>query len=606
MARLLTTVSHTYMEADKTRDILERSLITSSEDMQISYQQQKFSYEGRLDAIIKALPDPLFLIDEEGRYLEILSSHAGQIRGEADKLKGKLLHEIMPVEKANLFLKSIHEALQTNQLTLIEYDLMVSDTLHHFEGRLMDANFQVNNQRTVVFLAIDITQIKKSEKHIRKLAYYDDVTGLPNRVDFYQQINLAIKCAHRSKQKFALFFLDLDGFKNINDSLGHKAGDELLHAIGKRLKSVLRATDFIARQGGDEFCIIIENISDSYLAAQMAEKCLQVITQPIMIAGRELRPRVSIGITLFPEDGQNQEQLLQAADSAMYAAKYAGKHRYAFYTQELTAKAEERLSLEHDLRRAIGTDEFELYYQPQIALDSGRVVAVEALIRWHHPEKGFVQPDQFIDIAERIGLISRLGEWVLYQACRQIIAWRQQGIFNLRIAVNISGSHFKNEHFVETVQDVLNKTGLEPEALELEITEGVTQVTAQSIATFKQLKALGVSIAIDDFGTGYSCLSSLKQLPIDCLKVDRTFLSNFLENPNDSVIIATIIGMGHALGLSIVAEGVEKLDQAQYLHGIGCDFVQGYYFSKPVTADQMTELANKVFLLKNPACGKVT
>jgi len=605
LEKFLSSIDQAYQDADAVRGTLEQSLITSSEEMQRLYLQQKSSYEGRLHAIIKSLPDPLFLFDEDGRYLEILSSHEDQLRGDAEELKDRLLHDIMPAEKADLFLKAIHETLESGQTTLIEYDLKVPAGQYHFEGRVMDANFQVNNRRAVVFLAVDITQTKKTEEHIRRLAYHDDITGLSNRVNCHQQIDLVIKTAHRSKQKFALLFLDLDGFKDINDSLGHKAGDKLLKIIGTRLQEVLRETDFIARQGGDEFCILIENISEGYLVAQVAEKCLTAIAQPVMIAERELRPRASIGITLFPEDGQSREQLLQAADSAMYAAKHAGKHRYAFYTPELTAKAEERLSLEHDLRRSLGTDEFELHYQPQIDLNSGKMVAVEALIRWHHPERGLIPPDQFIDVAERIGLISKLGEWVLLTACKQAITWRQLGIQNLRMAVNISGTQFQDEKFIGIVQNTLNATGLEPEALELEITEGVMQATNQSITTFKQLKKMGVNIAIDDFGTGYSCLASLKQLPIDCLKVDRTFLQGLLENPDDSVIIATILGMGHALELSVVAEGVETAEQVKYLHGIGCDLVQGYYFSKPVTSDQIPKLATKHFIQKSDIHGRV-
>jgi len=598
LEKLLDVVSQIYTNTNEISDALERSLFTSPTDVKALYQQQKSSYEGRLHAIIKALPDPLFLFDEDGRYLEIPSNHERQLRGKVEELKDQLLHEIMPAEKADIFLKAIHEALETGRLTLIEYDLKVPAGHHHFEGRVMDANFRVNNKRTVVFLAMDITRIKESEEHIRKLAYHDDVTGLANRVDCHQQIDLTIKAAQLCGQRFALLFLDLDGFKDINDSLGHKAGDKLLQIIGTRLQSVLGETAFIARQGGDEFCVLIENITDGYLVAQMAEECLEAITKPVVISARELRPRASIGITLFPEDGQDREQLLQAADSAMYAAKHAGKHRYSFYTPELTAKAEERLSLEHDLRRSIGTDEFKLHYQPQIALASGKMVGVEALIRWHHPERGFIQPDQFIEIAERIGLISKLGEWVLLTACKQIKTWHQMGASNLRMAINISGTQFQDEHFAGTVRDALNITGVEPAALELEITEGVMQTTEKSIATFKCLKELGIGIAIDDFGTGYSCLSSLKQLPIDCLKVDRTFLHGLLENPDDSVIIATIIGMGHALGLSVVAEGVETQEQVQYLYGIGCDLVQGYYFSKPVTADQIPALATKRFMPK--------
>lgn len=605
LEQLLHAVSETFSHADEVRQTLEQSLITSSEEMQASYEQQRHAYEGRLHAITKALPDPLFLFDEDGRYIEILSNHKEQLRGEIKKLKGHLLHEMMPDDKAGIFLKIIRQALESGQVISIEYDLNVPAGHRHFEGRAMDANFLVDGRRTVVFLAMDITRIKASEEHIRRLAFYDDITGLPNRVDCYQQIDLAIKKVQRNGLKFALLFLDLDGFKDVNDSLGHQAGDELLQIIGKRLHSVLRETDFIARQGGDEFCILIENVADGYLAAQMAEKCLNAITQPVVLAEQELRPRASIGITLFPDDGRDREQLLQAADCAMYAAKSSGKHRYAFYTPELTRMAEERLSLEHDLRRAIGANEFSLYYQPQISLKSGRIVAVEALIRWHHPERGLIPPDQFIGVAERIGLISKLGEWVLLTACKQLVAWRQCGIRHLRMAVNISGTQFQDEQFINIARTVLQTTGLKPEWLELEVTESVTQATHQSIATFRHLKNMGISIAIDDFGTGYSCLSSLKQLPIDCLKVDRSFLQGLQENPDDAVIIATIIGMSRALGLSVVAEGVETIEQAKYLHGVGCDLVQGYLFSKPVTADQIPKLVEQSFLQRRDVRGKV-
>ncbi len=523
-------------------------------------------------------------------------------------------------EQIGSFLINLLSIIGVMLLVVLSLGIVITRGIMHSLKRLQgtvievsEGNFKArtkmtgNNELAALGKTLDdmLDQRIATEEHIRRLAYYDEITGLSNRVDCHQRLDLAIKIAQRSEQKFALLFLDLDGFKDINDSLGHRAGDELLQAIGKRLQSVLRETDFIARQGGDEFCILIENITDGYPAAQMADKCLEAITQPIIIAGRELRPRASIGITLFPEDCRGREQLLQAADSAMYAAKHAGKHRYAFYTPELTTKAEERLSLEHDLRQAIGSYQFELHYQPQIALDSGRIVAVEALIRWHHPERGLVQPDQFIEIAERIGLISKIGEWVLHTACKQLLAWRRLGVPDLRMAVNISGTQFQDEQFVDTVQEVLEVAGLEPEALELEITEGVMQVTDQSIATFRRLKELGISIAIDDFGTGYSCLGSLKQLPIDCLKVDRTFLHGLLENPDDSVIIATIIGMGHALGVLVVAEGVETQEQLKYLHGIDCDLVQGYYFSKPVTADQIPELAAKNFMPKSGVRGKV-
>lgn len=595
--RLLDIVNCTYIDTDNDRYTLERALEVSSEEMEELYEQQKFSYEARIHAIAKALPDPVFLFDEDGRYLEIMTGREDQLCLLPEQLKGRLLHEIHPQERADLFLGAIHTALDTDSLTLVEYDLEVTSGHRFFEGRVMPGNFQVNGRRTVVFLALDITDIRESEKQIRRLAYYDNLTGLASRAHFLQRLDEAIKTARRRKQKFALFFLDLDGFKDINDTLGLEAGDELLKIVGKRLHTVLREIDFAARLGGDEFCIIMEEITDAYDAAQVADRCLEVVREQVVIAGRKLAPRISIGITLFPDDGQEQEQLLRAADSAMYAAKQAGKHQYAFYTPDLTALAEQRLSLENDLRQAIEMEQFELHYQPQVSMNSGRVTAVEALIRWRHPERGLVQPGEFIEVAERIGLISELGEWVLRTACRQLVAWRQAGVPPIRVAVNISSTHFQQEEIVHTVKTLLEETSLEPAALELEITEAVVQATEQSIETFRRLKALGVTIAIDDFGTGYSSLGSLKHLPIDCLKVDRVFIKDVLTDQSDSAIIATVIAMGQVMGLSVVAEGVETFEQVKYLYGIGCDSVQGFYFSKPVPADRIPELVATDFLL---------
>ena len=320
------------------------------------------------------------------------------------------------------------------------------------------------------------------------------------------------------------------------------------------------------------------------------------IAEPIVIANRNLQPSASVGITLFPQNGQDYESLLQTADSAMYAAKYAGKHRYAFYTPNLTIAAERRMTLEHDLRRSIQLGEFELHYQPQVALDSGRLVGVEALIRWQHPTRGMVPPNEFIPVAERIGLIEELGKWVLRTACRQAVLWRESGLPQLRVAVNISGLHFRDGKIVAAVREVLEETALEPAGLEVEITETSVQTSDKTLDTFTSLKELGVRIAIDDFGTGYSCLDSLKRLPLDCLKVDRVFVNKLLDDQDDSVIVATIIAMSRAMRLASVAEGVETLEQVQYLSALGCNLAQGYYFSKPVAADQIPELIARNFM----------
>ena len=396
-------------------------------------------------------------------------------------------------------------------------------------------------------------------------------------------------------------FLDLDGFKDINDSLGHAAGDQLLKTVSKRLKDNLREQEFVARFGGDEFCIILENITEDYFAAYTAKRCLTVLEETTRIGSHEIHPRASIGISMFPQDGDVVELLLQNADNAMYAAKAAGKHQFAFFNTEMTLLAEQRLILENDLRQALKREEFELFYQPQIALKSGNLVGVEALIRWHHPLQGMVPPDEFIPVAEKIGLIATLGEWVLNHACHQMAQWRKDSVNVGYIAINISGSHFCDGTLPEAVNKAIACTGIDASDLEIEITEGVVQTAEASLRNFNKIRDLGIKIAIDDFGTGYSCLGSLTKLPIDNLKIDRSFIQNVLNDKNNSTIVATIIAMSRALGFSVIAEGAETRDQVTYLHGIGCDIVQGYYFSKPVPADQIPKLVMTDFfqLTKN-------
>ena len=452
-----------------------------------------------------------------------------------------------------------------------------------------------DSDNVVIGTVQDITRQRAADQRIRQLAYFDELTGIASRAYFYQHTSNLIKGALRRSEQFSLLYLDLDGFKDINDSLGHDAGDELLKIIAKRLQQLLRDSDFVARLGGDEFCILVDNIKDQYDAADVSERCLKEINQLITLGQHKLRPRCSIGIAHYPEDGNDLQALLKAADSAMYAAKEEGKHRYAFYQPALTELAENRLRVEQDLRLAIERDEFELYYQPQVELKTGDVVGVEALIRWHHPEQGLLAPDKFINVAERIGLIKQLGDWVLETACRQASAWQEMGVPHFKIAVNISPTHFQDPVLATTVVRILSETGWEPEDLELEVTESVVQTTGNNVNMFNSLRAIGLKIAIDDFGTGYSSLASLKYLPIDCLKIDRLFVSDMLKDPDSSIILGAIVNVAHALGHDVVAEGVETMDQAAALFGIGCEKVQGYLFSRPVTADEIPQLVQQKF-----------
>ena len=441
----------------------------------------------------------------------------------------------------------------------------------------------------------DITRQYESEQKIRKLAYSDELTGLASRSYFQRHLEDTINIAGRHQEKFSLLYLDLDSFKDINDTLGHDVGDELLKVVAGRLSKVLRKTDFAARLGGDEFCILVDNVSINY-AAEIASRCLEEVNKPIRLGTQTFNPRISIGIANFPGDGQDAQTLLKAADSAMYAAKQEGKHRYAFYQPELTIRAKKRLDMEHELREALEKEELELHYQPQISLTTGRVFGVEALVRWKHPTKGLVPPGEFIHVAERIGLIKTLGEWVLETACQQAREWVEAGHQGLQVAINVSPLHFKDPAIVQQVREALERSGCSAANLELEVTESVVQTEPDNMENFKRLKELGVRIAIDDFGTGYSSLASLKKLPIDCLKVDQLFIRGMVEDPESATLVGTIIGLAKALGLHVVAEGVENEQEVQILTGLGCDIVQGYYFSRPVTADEIPALLERDFV----------
>jgi len=453
-----------------------------------------------------------------------------------------------------------------------------------------------NNGNIVLGTIQDITEQRDTEKRIRQLAYFDELTGIASRAYFYQHIENQIKSATRRDEKFSLLYLDLDGFKDINDTLGHDTGDKLLITIAQRLQDLMRDSDFVARLSGDEFCIFIDNIHDQFDAATLADRCLNEINQPVLLEEQTIHPRCSIGIARYPEDGTTLQALLKSADSAMYSAKEKGRHCYAFYHPSLTAEAEKRLQMEQDLRIAIERDEMELYYQPQVELATGLMSGVEALIRWHHPEKGLISPADFIPLAERIGLINVIGNWVLKTACKQAVQWHASGIDKLKMSVNISPIHFQEPSLIPYIKDVLKETGMLASNLELEITESVVQTTGTNVETFEQLRKMGLKIAIDDFGTGYSSLASLKYLPIDCLKIDRAFIIDMLKDANSSILLGTIINVAHALGHTVVAEGVEEYEQVMALNGIGCELIQGYYFSRPVTANEIPNLAHYDFL----------
>ena len=409
---------------------------------------------------------------------------------------------------------------------------------------------------------------------------------MPNRSAWLEQGAVSLRSATRHHDRFAVLFLDLDNFKTINDSLGHAMGDRLLETVAHRLSACVRAEDQLARLGGDEFVALLPRIAGPTDAAAVARKMLDVLAATIELDGHELRPSVSIGIALFPEDGDTVEILLKHADTAMYGAKAAGRNNFQFFTADMNVRATERLLLENALRRAIATDQLSLHYQPQIDTRSGRTMGCEALVRWNDPAQGPISPARFIPVAEDSGLIIQLGDWVLREACRQQVRWSQAGLGEVCIAVNISALQFRRAEFVDSVVAILQETGASPSAIELEITESaLMQPGEQLLERLHQLVGHGLSLALDDFGTGYSSLAYLKRLPIARLKVDQSFVADLPGDPEDAAVVTATLSMARDLGLEVVAEGVETQQQRAFLCERQCTLMQGYLFSRPLAAD---------------------
>ncbi|WP_148415469.1 bifunctional diguanylate cyclase/phosphodiesterase [Noviherbaspirillum massiliense] len=437
----------------------------------------------------------------------------------------------------------------------------------------------------------EITDQKVAEERIQYLATHDGLTGLPNRAMFSHLLNAAISSSSRYERSFAVLFIDLDRFKFINDTLGHEAGDELLKEVTARFQKTLRASDTIARLGGDEFVVLIQETDHKDQAATVARKILAAAIQPVTLISQECRVTASIGIAMFPQDGEDEQTLMKNADIAMYFAKEEGKNNFQFYSKEIKSQSLERLLLESNLRRALERNEFTLHYQAKVDLRNRRITGVEALLRWHNAGLGAVSPAHFIPIAEETGLIVPIGKWALRTACLQNVAWQKQGLPPICMAVNLSVRQFADEHLLEDVAAVLKETGMAPHLLELEITEGmVVHNPERAIKLLTAIKKMGVRLAIDDFGTGYSSLGQLKSFPIDTLKVDRSFIRDLATSTGDKAITEAIIAMGKTLSLTVIAEGVETVEQETFLREHACDEMQGYYFSKPIGADEFAAL----------------
>lgn len=431
----------------------------------------------------------------------------------------------------------------------------------------------------------DISRLKQTEQQLEYLAHHDVLTGLPNRMLFNARLEHAIQYATRQSTTLAVLFLDLDRFKHINDSLGHPAGDQLLKEVAQRLHEHIRQEDTASRLGGDEFCLLLEEVSKPENAAIVAEKIVNSFRTPFQLEGQEVHITPSIGISLYPRDGKDVATLLRNADSAMYQAKSQGSNSFAFYSKKLTTQAFEQILLENALHRAIKNKELALYYQPQLDMASGRIIGFEALLRWQHPDMGMISPARFIPLAEETGLILEIGAWVIQAGCRQAMRWLEKDLDFGRIGLNISGCQIRHGSLLEQVEQALADTGLPPDRLELEITEGfIMEKAEKSIESLHALRKLGIELSIDDFGTGYSSLAYLKRLPIHRLKIDQSFVRDIPKDPDDMTICRAIIALGESLGLDIIAEGVETEEQRRFLLQHGCHLGQGFLFSRPIPA----------------------
>ena len=552
----------------------------------ITERRRAESYKAQLAAIVESSNDAIIVKDLNG-IITNWNSGAERIFGyRASEIIGSSISLLIPpdrLEEEGKIMKLVKRGELPDHFETVRWgkgdkpiDVSVTiSPVKNSEGKIIGASK----------IARDITQRKESQERIQYLAHYDSLTGLPNRILLADRMKIAIGNAARYSKRLALLFVDLDRFKLVNDSLGHEIGDKLLKVAAERMQSTIRHIDTISRLGGDEFIVLLSQIAAAEDAARVAEKLIAAVSQPYRIEEHELLLTASVGISIYPDSGTEANSLLRNADASMYSAKEAGRNRYRFYSEDLTSRVTERLSLEHDLRRAIERDEIFVVYQPQIELATRRVIGAEALMRWRHPGRGLVLPASFIPVAEDSGLILPLGEHILRESCVQARQWCDRYGFDVGVAVNISAVQFRQKDFTEVVLRVVADTGISPRCLELEVTESVVMQGVESAAEkLRILGAHGIKIAIDDFGTGYSSLSYLRQFTVDRLKIDQSFIHDLPDNADAEAIIRAIVAMGRSLGLHVIAEGVETEAQAQFLQSIECDESQGYLYAKPMMA----------------------
>jgi diguanylate cyclase (GGDEF)-like protein/PAS domain S-box-containing protein len=547
-------------------------------------------------AMIDQVPDYLFVKDRDGRFVIANRAVAGDLGATPEDIIGKTDFDLHPREHARQFHADEQQVIATG-VPMIDIDEYIVD-VHGRQKWLSTSKLPLRNDAGdivgLVGICRDVTERKRAEEQIHFMAHHDALTKLPNRATLMDRLTLAIATARRGNGRVTVVFIDLDNFKLVNDSLGHNAGDTLLKTVAERMVHCVRGSDSVVRLGGDEFVVLLVDSADAARPVAVIDRLRSAITEPIPIEGQLFRVTCSVGVASFPGDGEDAETLLTNADIAMYQAKEAGRDSYQFYTSEMNDVARERRLLQEGLRGAIANNEFTLVYQPQVDLRTGTIFAVEALVRWQHPQLGTVQPARFIPMAEESGLIVPLGEWVLREACRQNKAWQDAGMPPISVCVNVSARQFREKSWVSRVAQVLSETGLEARYLELELTESLLMHdVTQAIATMRELQSIGVHFSIDDFGTGYSSLSALKSFPVARLKIDQSFVRNLPHDANDRSIATAVISLGQKLNMKVIAEGVETDAQLKFLTEHQCDEIQGYHFSRPIEAGAVEAMLRK-------------
>ncbi|WP_165767892.1 EAL domain-containing protein [Virgibacillus indicus] len=586
--------SHLLLELKDRNDyLIEVKCISATEDVyclimnKLSLDDKTSEIKNYVNHLIDSSVDGIVIYNEKG-IIDCDPSFASLFGYTHTEMKQQTFSNLIDSKSNELLIEEVH----TNPEKFYELNGLQKDG-HSINFEIMQHPY--NNQGTIVRMAVinDITERITNEKKIEYMAYYDELTDLPNRNFFLKVLKNAINKASDNNESLAVYFMDIDYFREINDTLGYDFGDNLLRACGRRLKTFLETDTFIARLDGDEFLILQRNVPDNEAAASLAESLIAEFEKPIDIDGYEIFVSVSIGISVFPENGTTPQDLLKHADSAMYLIKEKNHNNYKVFESSISEKLKTMFSMDAELRQALSRNQFELHYQPQKDLRTGKVAGMEALLRWNHPERGYIPPLDFISLAEKNGFILEIGDWVMREACKQNKAWQEQGYKPIIVSVNLSAKQFHQEGLVEKIETILTETGLASKYLELEITESISMTNEKYItSTMQQLRKLGVLVSIDDFGTGYSSLKYLSLFPITKLKIDKTFMDG--TQRHNQAIVKSIIQMSHSLNMKVIAEGVETNEQLTFLENEKCDEMQGFYFSKPLPPEQLSSLLETV------------